>query len=502
MSDRLPYEEQLNLQWNELPLPDENMAWADMKRRLEDDDDAAPVAWWKRGCALWGLLSLLILALGWWLLRPEKWLIDKKRKQEISVQQQADSLSNKNKINEKDAPIIEDGNNENEIKKNVIDPVEQNRGDSLGIAKSPGTKNKNSVNTNETTNSEIAINVNPAAVQKKDKPRPVRNTVKKDNPSQAVSTKSTKTNDQEQNPVVAMQVDKPATDAPEKRVTDEPVKQIATGVDSPLKKTTVIDTVKKSAEPEKPAAKPANRQDSAKKKAIFFSGGISVNQQLPIDGQTATPYNSLGRKGTLLDYIPSVYFRLNKQVNDKDKWFLQAELRYGAPQYAKSGLVYGQVIVPDTGTNSPYDTVTSSVLKKTYYHQLPVTFNYFILPNWSVGGGFVWNKFSSAIAEKEIKKRNRVTGVDSPSVKTAIEKISDSASASVFSKSYFQAVIETQYKWKRFSLGARYAFGLDPYIRFTLPGGTQQQERNSSLQIFLRYELWKSRLRVQKSGKR
>ena len=39
MSDRLPYEEQLVQQWNDLPLPDEDMAWADMKRRLEEDDD-------------------------------------------------------------------------------------------------------------------------------------------------------------------------------------------------------------------------------------------------------------------------------------------------------------------------------------------------------------------------------------------------------------------------------------------------------------------------------
>ena len=38
MNERLPYEEQLSQQWNNLPLADENMAWADMKRRLEEDD--------------------------------------------------------------------------------------------------------------------------------------------------------------------------------------------------------------------------------------------------------------------------------------------------------------------------------------------------------------------------------------------------------------------------------------------------------------------------------
>jgi hypothetical protein len=291
-------------------------------------------------------------------------------------------------------------------------------------------------------------------------------------------------------------VDKPLTNTTENNKLNKPDKPVNTS----LVKAIDSDTVKKTTGPEVPTVKIPSRKDSAKTKATFFSGGISVNQQLPIAGQTATPYNSLGRKGTLLDYIPSVYFRFNKLVNNKDKWFIQAELRYGAPQYTKD-LVYGQSIVPDTGNNAQYSTVTSSVLKKTYYHQLPITFNYFVLPNWSVGGGFVWNRFSSAIGDKEIRRKHNVLpALDTFVGKTVVKKIADTSS--VFSKSYFQAVIESQYKWKRFSLGARYAFGLDPYIRFTLPGGTQQQEKNSSLQIFLRYQLWKSKLRVQKGLKR
>ena len=39
MSEKLPYEEQLDQAWDTLPLPDEVMAWKDMKRRLDEDDD-------------------------------------------------------------------------------------------------------------------------------------------------------------------------------------------------------------------------------------------------------------------------------------------------------------------------------------------------------------------------------------------------------------------------------------------------------------------------------
>jgi len=80
MSERLPYEEQLSQQWNDLPLPDENMAWADMKRRLEEDDYKPLLPFWLRGCAGWGLLGLLLLGLGWWIVRPEKWFKGKEEK--------------------------------------------------------------------------------------------------------------------------------------------------------------------------------------------------------------------------------------------------------------------------------------------------------------------------------------------------------------------------------------------------------------------------------------
>src|SRR5437762_6584266 len=73
MNERLPYEEQLAQQWKDLPLPDENMAWADMKRRLDEDDDDGLIPLWLRGCTFWGLIAIFLLGLGWWIIRPEKW---------------------------------------------------------------------------------------------------------------------------------------------------------------------------------------------------------------------------------------------------------------------------------------------------------------------------------------------------------------------------------------------------------------------------------------------
>src|SRR5688572_1286801 len=87
MNERLPYEEQLKQQWSDLPLPDENVAWEDMKRRLEEDDERRPFPFWLNGCAGWGLLGILLLGLGWWILRPEKWFTGKTERTTAGIPQ-------------------------------------------------------------------------------------------------------------------------------------------------------------------------------------------------------------------------------------------------------------------------------------------------------------------------------------------------------------------------------------------------------------------------------
>ncbi len=224
------------------------------------------------------------------------------------------------------------------------------------------------------------------------------------------------------------------------------------------------------------------KKDSSTKRQIYFAAGLGLYQQLPVDGQKLVPYNSLGRKSTLADYVPSIYFRM---YQDK-KWFVQSEFRYGAPQNTKE-IIYKQQKLIDTNSNTTF--TTSTKLKKTFYHQLPISFNYFLLPKLSVGAGISWNRFSNAIIEKEDKATNNITMVDSIQVRTITHSQKPDSN---FVTSYFQALFETQYELKRLSFGARYSFGLQPYIKFQLPGGQKQEEKNSSLQVFIRYNLWES----------
>ncbi|MBC7946965.1 MAG: hypothetical protein H7Y42_03730 [Chitinophagaceae bacterium] len=491
MSDRLPYEDKLAKQWDNLPVPDEDMAWEDMKRRLDEDDNPPIVPFWLTGCGMWGLIGLLVIALGWWIVRPDKlWRSDQETKS--ITKDETEQGTKKSTDTSRNSPA----SNALVIKGDTATPIDS----SVSHSKPGTTEQHNNERVPKVTPSSIDIEVQapPRGSAAKGKA-----TVRTTNGKKVATKKTDKRRNPNQKKITGLVDDnrsdikvptKPSTlieNPSHEPITNTPVASTSRDtVRQNLDDTKKVDTVALSSKrPDTTltppvAEKPAQKKDTAKKKEIFFGAGIGVHQLLPIAGQKLTPYNSAGRKGSLADYVPSVYFRMYKG----DAWFIHSEFRYGAPQYNRE-FVYGEEIVSDTfGTVT---TTTSTKLKKTFYHQLPLTFNYFIMKDWSIGTGLVWNKFNSAISERDVNQRNNSSQTDSIISKGVILKSSESDSN--FAKSYFQAVVETQFRWKRFAVGARYSFGLQPYLKFTLPGGQLREERNQSLQLFLRYELWRSR---------
>lgn len=433
MSERLPYEEQLPQQLRDFPLPDENAAWEDMRRRLEEDDDDGVIVWWRRGCAGWGLLLLGLLTLGWWIMYENGIFSGSKN------EQKKDSTVN-------------------------ITPVEKNS--------SIDTVNHTPLQTDKGTTLQVDTAMSQAT------PVPQYSTKEKKTREQKSNIKSTQTDK-----VAQQQADKPIAEKPtvQKANDSATAKDTTKFITGDSTKTVRKDSVKKQIKTDTTASNVKKKTDSLKKKEIFFSAGLGLNQQIPVAGQKAVPYGSQGRKFSLADYIPSVYLRLNK----KDKWFIQGEFRYGAPQYTKPLLYFEKA---DTGIGGGNSRITTKQLQKTYYHQLPFSFNYYVSPEWSIGAGLVWNKFTKSVYEEAVRDPNSLP--DSFITKQVMT--SKQPQAEGLSKSYFQGLFETQYQWKRFSFGARYTFGLQPYIKFTLPGQPEQKERNQSLQVFLRYELWRS----------
>lgn len=445
MSDLLPYESQLQQQWTDLPLPEEDAAWEDMRKRLEEDDDDKGIFFWRRpGCAWWILLPLLA-SIGWWLIRHEKFVAQKPIVERSVLRTNTEKLP-------KTFKRIDDGCNENSL------PVKKRKSGSMTFSVKPG--HRRSIITRS--------HFIPESYQKQ--------TSNRDEPFTDIEIK----------PIAEREEATSITAS----VPDTGISTIAYPNTS---QTDSIDNTKSDSKKiHKRTDTVSNLMDTSritekeKKNKLYFSAGIGLQQQLPIDGQKANPYNSVGRKSSLADYIPSPYLRLHY----KDKWFIQAEFRYGASQYSKEFL-YQQSSIKDTGRAPVYTTNSASTLKKTFYHQLPVSFQYQALPNWWIGGGLVWNKFYAAISDMETVKRNNRTQMDSIVFKGLVSVKKDTGGN--FASSYFQATVESQYRWKRFTIGARYAFGLQPYIRFSLPNIGPKEERNSSFQTFIRFEIWRSR---------
>ena len=496
MSEKLPYEQQLNQAWDRLPLPDEDMAWKDMKRRLdEDNDDKIVVPPPKTGCGINAILIGLLLVGGFWVLvRPEKWFTSK----ETETTQQPKENDKKNDVDNRREDTLT--GKLNDAYSNGNKTVTSEDTGAVRTKDKAGLSSLQKEKINEVSGESKIDIANLNSISKKTKPSGINETRKADKPVSskgneiAVKDKKVKnvkddigSTRQERN----IPVNKTVADSGLKNKVDGIKNEndsVAIEPDTFLIRTDTaivkpVDSVA-SKKPDQPVTRTDTSTEKKKDKhLIFFSAGIGLHQQIPITGQEWTTYGSLGRKGILSDYIPSINFRMEKQ----NRWFLQTEFRYGAPQHTKQ-ITYNQKISIDTQTQIV--TTNSTVLKKTFYHQVPLTFNYYILPNWSIGTGIQWNKFYSAVAEQALSRRSPGSA-DSVISKNIISVRQDSAGE--FVKSWTQGILQSQYQWKRFSIGVRYSFGLEPYIKFTLPGQPTQEEKNSSLQFFLRYELWRSK---------
>lgn len=459
MSKLLPYEEQWLSMQAEIRLPDEDMAWADMERRLEEKKRRRFI-WWPWGCLGWGIvLGILLVGGVIWFTKdritrePGKTntaVVNKSLLPDSTtmIEQRPVHLPDKtvtiptDTINDFTGTLIPGSGTTGMAQNLVTPPAKHNKQHVTGTNTTPITKQN--LNGNKRYNSYIADSVNRDIDDKRENEK-VETTVR-------ILTGSVK---------------------------QDTIGHIdTTGIVKPEKEKTKADSTQ--------AVNKNKDGANQRTKKIYFSAGAGLQQLIPLQGQRLTPYNASGRKGSAGDYIPSVFFKMHSG----EKWFLQAEFRYGAPQTTKS-FVYKETNVPDTGSAPAFNMISSNQLRKTFYHQLPVTFNYYINKQLSIGLGIQVNRFQAAIGEQNVVKHDNITQGDTLVSKKVFAE--NNAAQSGFAKTYLLGVGELQYQWRRFFIGAKYTYGLQPYIRFTIDGQSEQKESSRSLQIMLRYQFWKSK---------
>lgn len=477
MNELLPYEQQLAGKLAEAPLPNIDGAWDAMRKMLEEDDDDKFVPPVNKGCRGAGIAMLVLALLAGGLL---VWYM-------LTQKQQTTTAPPANTAVKQDSAIVHSSTQNvkgNNIDTTVISDKEDFQVGIDGVTSKSNTniitqrstqslRMKNTQRKGAATNMRASIpGVNTAIEKGVTAQKNSGDVIVNGSPSHITPKQPGQHTDTAYNPSKDVV---PAAAQP--GIAQQPVKNTNKPVTNP---TPTTDTSHTKTNNHK-ATEASNDED---KKPFWFGAGLALQQLIPVDGQKATPYNASGRKGSLGDYIPSVYARAYH-----GKKMLQVEFKYGAPQYAKDVAYDKKVVSRDSATGITVSNV--SRVKKTYYHQLPVSVHYSILPNLSIGGGFVWNRFQSAVVQNET---NRSSGGGSDSLLSSKLITLKQDSATAFAKSYFQFMAEAQYTYKRFSLGARYAWGLQPYLTISSSvNGQAQKERNASLNIFIRYELWQSK---------
>ena len=536
MSENTRYEE-VDQQFNDLPMPDQEESWQKMKELLDkdDDDDRIVPPIFLNSCLGWGLLLLVGLTVVWLVVRPERWWSETTKAKDTSLSDKVQKPGSKEASGEETSaiskhPIDKDetshpiGKDEASFitdQKQKISPstqssvIEQNkksepktkdtllsdkvqkqntkeelRDEKSAISKHPINKDETSVITgqkqkiNRSVQSPVidknknksSFNTVPVT-NKKPEPK-TKEPIQKTDLAQQTLIKSnnnpTKVNDNEtfdqRNKMKNGDVSLSAINQQQVPLVRDSVKteSMIQPVDSAIQKKTVDLTTQKK-------IKPSQRK-------LIVTAGLGLQQLIPIAGQAAVPYNYYGSEGVLPDYTPSVFLQLHK----KGKWFIMGEFRYGAAQSVKE-FSYNQLTKYDAASMDV--TTTTMRLKKTYYHQFPLSFNYYVIPNLSVGIGGMYSRFYGATTEKEINTRNVLTQTDA-TVKEIIpvKHFTDS----FLYKTQVHTFIQADYHWKRFSFGLRYTRDLQPYIRYTKPDGTIDEKKNQSLQLMIRFRLWQS----------
>lgn len=492
MGENLQYEDEMNRRFDDdLPLPDMEQSWQKMKQKLDEDKKRRIPPFLLTGCLV-GVLLIGIVALVWFFGKGGS--NDKQTANNVTSINKKQQLAKKSETGTEQQAKVTEGN------AGTVTPSEtEQTGEATELPHKNGEKNKGVVQQEvavkrslrkATGSTVITYPQEGAATLVKRTVKVNRRSVIKTalaNTSKSSMPKTNKGRAKRERSSGALAALEPTTTIEKRNETIDTNannKRTSSRSDSLITKNTTPQSVKDSASSKAglSAKSKATETNTNERKRLYWAAGLAMQQQIPLKGQKAVPYNAYGRSSSLADYIPSIYLRLYHPK----KWFLQTEFRYGAPQTTKQ-FTYNQARVDSLGA-----TVTRrySSLKKTYYHQLPVSFNYFVLPNLSVGVGAMYSKFYGAVSEEGTKTIDLITGTETVLDKKVVRVPNNTDS--FFTKTQWSGILEAQYQWKRLSLGLRYTKGLQPYIRYKNNSGEQKSEKNQSLQAFIRYELWRS----------
>ena len=211
--------------------------------------------------------------------------------------------------------------------------------------------------------------------------------------------------------------------------------------------------------------------------------GVSLPLGFPLGDQKPGAYNVNARPNTISDFlpVPHMQYHLNNKV------YLQTELQLLNPQFIRPVLLFeSKTDIPNSNTvyyNSIY-------ARKLYYFNVPLGIHYSPFPHFYLGTGLQFSSFISGVASHE--KTSYVVGSGTSSlVSQRYEKFRNDSISNQIDNSEFRLMLDANYYWKQFTVGLRYNQALSNYVSLRLNNVSPLlQDKNKSLQFYLRYNLW------------
>lgn len=213
--------------------------------------------------------------------------------------------------------------------------------------------------------------------------------------------------------------------------------------------------------------------------------GFSLPLGFPLGDQKPGAININARPNVISDFLPVPHM----QYHINNKLYLQTEIQLMNPQYIQPVLLYqGKKEVLSTNTvyyNSVY-------AKKLYYFNIPVGIHYSPFQHFYLGTGLQFSSLVSGVALHE-ETRSAIGSSRYDLMGQRYAKFKNDSISNRIDNSEFRLMLDANYYWRQFTVGLRYNQALSNYVSFRLNNASPLfQDKNKSLQFYLRYNLWEN----------
>lgn len=241
------------------------------------------------------------------------------------------------------------------------------------------------------------------------------------------------------------------------------------------------------------APKPEQPQKSATEDStrILWAAGLQDSKSFPVGAQKMYNYDANLKKDIWADYIPSPYF----QYHPGRKIMLQTAIQLNNPQYTESVTIFREQ--GDTSSGATFVNDTTVTVKKLYYFNIPLTVYYSPFRNLYIGAGLQFSNLRNGVAFQNnvIHHVSASSLTDTVTTSTVISLKENRPAYNNLRKTDWRALFEINYYWRRLTVAFQYQQGLGDYL-YTPVEGSSGRDRNSSFNIYLRYNLWERRIRI------